>query len=68
MILEFHELEYHKNFSRKFEVYFFKELEFLELEFQKGGRSLHIFKIVVDYLEFQKGGRSLHISKTVVDC
>ena len=48
MILEFHELEYHKNFSRKFEVYFFKELEFLELEFQKGGRSLHIFKIVVD--------------------
>ena len=27
------ELEYHKNIPGKFEVYIFKELEFLELEF-----------------------------------
>ena len=54
MLIEFHELEYHKKFSGKFEVYFFKELKFLKLdfhgklEFQKGDRFLHIFKIMID--------------------
>ena len=47
-------LEFHKKFSGKFEGYFFKELElhgkleFHKLEFQKGGRSLHISKTMVD--------------------
>ena len=33
MVLEFHKLEYHKKFSKFFRIYFFKELDFLELEF-----------------------------------
>ena len=56
-------LENHTKFSGKFEVYFFIELEFLKLEFhgklefhifefQKGSKSLHIFKIVVNYKFF----------------
>ena len=44
-----------KKFSRKFEVYFFKEFEFLKFEFH--GK-----------LEFQNDSRSLHIFKTMVDC
>ena len=60
MVLEFYEFEYHKNFSNKFEVHFFQELELLELEFHD---KLEFYK-----LEFKKGGRSLHISKTVIDC
>ena len=60
-ILKFYELEYQKNFSKKFKIYFFKELKFLEFEFY-GKLEFH------DKLEFQKGGKSLHISKTVVDC
>jgi len=60
MVLEFHELEYHKKFSRKFEVYFFKELELLELEFY-GKLEFH------DKHEFQKGNKFLYIFKTVVN-
>ena len=52
-------LEYHRKISKIFRVYFFKELEFLELKFHS--------KLEFHKLEFQKGGRSLHISKTVVD-
>ena len=44
-----------EKFSGKFEVYFFKEFEFLELGFH--GK-----------LEFQNDGRPLYIFKTVVDC
>ena len=44
----------YKKFSGKFEVYFFKKLEFLELEFH--GK-----------LEFQKCDRFLNISNIVVD-
>ena len=52
-------LENHTKFSGKFEVYFFIELEFLELEFH-GKLEFHI-------LEFQKGSKSLHIFKIVVN-
>ena len=58
IVLKFHKLEFHKKIYGNFEGNFFKELEFMELklhsklEFQKGGRSLHIFKIVVDWLIF----------------
>ena len=54
MVLEFHELEFHQKKFGNFKGNFFKELEFMELklhsklEFQKGGRSLHISKTVVD--------------------
>ena len=41
--------------SKNFEVYLFKELEFLGLEFH-------------NKLEFQKGYRYLHISKIAIDC
>ena len=34
MICKFYELEFYQNFFGKFESYFFKELEFLELELQ----------------------------------
>ena len=44
-----------EKFSKKFEVYLFKELEFLGLKFH-------------DKLKFQKGYRYLHISKIAVDC
>ena len=33
----------------KFEVYFLKELEFLEFEFQKECKFFHIFKTMVNY-------------------
>ena len=55
MVLEFHELEYYKKIFEKFEVYFFKELWFLELEFHD--------KLEFHKLKFQKDGRSLHIFK-----
>lgn len=54
MVLEFYELEFYQKFSSKFEGYLFKELELMELElhgkleFQKGGRFLHIFETVVN--------------------
>ena len=42
-------LEFHKKFSGKFENYFFKELDLHgKLEFQKGDKSLHISKTIVD--------------------
>ena len=41
-------LQFHKKISDKFEGYFFKELEFMELEYPKSGRFLHISKTVVD--------------------
>ena len=49
MVLEFHK----KNF-RKFEGYFFKELELMEieycrkLEYSKSGRFLYIFEIMIN--------------------
>ena len=42
MILEFHELEYHK------------KLDFTKLEYSKSGKSLYISKIVVDCNMFAK--------------
>ena len=48
MVLEFHELKFHKKFFGNFEGYFFKEIKFIKLEFHK--------------LEFQKDGSLLNIS------
>ena len=53
-------LEFHQKFSGKFESYFFKELEFMELK-------LH-GKVKFHKLEFQKRGRLLNISQTMVYC
>ena len=41
-------LQFHKKISDKFEGYFSKKLEFMELEYPKSGRFLHISKTVVD--------------------
>ena len=60
MVLEFHELEYHQKIFSKFEDYFLKKLEFLELEFYG---KLNFYK-----LKFQRSDSSLHISKTMVHC
>ena len=43
MIFKFMKLKYHKKFSRKFEVHFFKDLKFLELEFH-GKLEFHILE------------------------
>ena len=51
-------LEFHQNIFGKFEGYFFKELEFIEL-------GLH-GKLKFHKLEFQKSGKLLNISQTVV--
>ena len=59
MVLELHELEFYKNISNKFEGYFFKVLEFIELEYHG--------KLEFPKLKYPKSGRSLHISETVVD-
>ena len=41
-------LKFHKKFSSKFEGYFFKELEFMELEYPESCRFLHISETAVD--------------------
>ena len=51
--------EFHQKFSGKFEIYFFKELEFMELKYHV---KLEFYK-----LKYLKNGKSLHISETVVD-
>ena len=53
-------LEFHQNIFGKFEGYFFKELEFLELK-------LH-GKLEFYNIEFQKGNKLLNISQIVVYC
>ena len=58
-VFEFSKIEF--SIILKFhKVYFFKELEFLGLNFHD--------KLNFHKLEFQKVGRSLYISKLVVDC
>ena len=53
-VLEFGELEFsmvlefHQKIFDKFEGYFFKELKFMELEYSKNGKSLHISEMVVN--------------------
>ena len=59
MVLEFYELEFHKKFSGKFDNYFFKEFEFMELEYYGKFEFLK--------LKYPKSGRFLHIFKTVVN-
>ena len=52
-------LKFHKKFFGKFEGYFFKELEFMELEYHG--------KLEFHELEYPKRGRLLHIFEIVVD-
>ena len=54
MELEFHKFEYHKKNLKIFQKIFFKEFEFhklkfIELEFKKSGKSLHISNAIVNY-------------------
>ena len=51
-------LEYHRKISKIFRVYFFKELEFLELKFHS--------KLEFHKLEFQKSDRTLYISNLLI--
>ena len=51
-------LEFHQSFLGYFEGYFFKEFEFMELEYHL---ELDFFKF-----EYQKSGRFLYISEIVV--
>ena len=60
MVLKFYELKFHKKNFGKFEGYFFKKLEFMELE-------LHS-KLGFHKLEFQKDGKLLNILHIVVYC
>ena len=58
MVLEFHELEFHQKNFGNFEDYFFKEIEFVKLEFDG--------KLEIHKLKFQKDNRLLNILQTVV--
>ena len=53
------ELKFHKKQHYKFEGYFLKKLEYLELEFHG---KLEFYK-----LEFQKDGKLLNILQTMID-
>ena len=53
------ELEFHRKQHCKFEGYFLKKLEYLELEFHS--------KLKFHKLEFQKSGKLLNILQTMID-